>query len=194
MHRFSRRITLSAVWAAAAVALVAPVRAEEPAEPAAPAIEIKNARMPLAGVLSGGQVTEEQLAEAAQLGYRTIINLRTAAEPLEWDEPARVEELGMRYVSIPIAGIEDVNRENAEHLAEVLDQAERPILLHCGSGNRVGALFALNARFRDGKDSETALQVGIDAGLTRLEPTVREILGLPPAPAEPPAPTAPPPH
>lgn len=146
-----------------------------------PKIEILNARTPLPGVLSGGQVTQEQLAEAAAAGYRTVVSLRMPEELQEWDEPSTVEGLGMRFVSLPIAGAEGITPENAKKLAALLDEKElRPMVLHCGSGNRIGALFALIAFDLEGKDAESALQVGKDAGLTRLEPVVREKLGLPP--------------
>ena len=52
------------------------------------------------------------------------------------------------------------------------------MLLHCGSGNRVGALLALKAFWLDGGSAEEALEVGLAGGVTRLEPTVRELLGL----------------
>lgn len=154
-------------------------------EPEMPKIEILNARTPLPGVLSGGQVTQEQLAEAAAAGYRTVVSLRMPEELQEWDEPSAVEGLGMRFLSLPIAGAEGITRENAEKLAAILDEKDlRPMVLHCGSGNRIGALFALIAFQLEGKDAETALKVGQDAGLTRLEPVVREKLGLPPAEPE----------
>jgi hypothetical protein len=44
-------------------------------------------------------------------------------------------------------------------------------LLHCGSGNRVGALLALRES-QDGADDESALEYGRSAGLTKLEPVV----------------------
>ena len=142
-------------------------------------LQIRNAKTPIEGVTSGGQPTEDELHQAAELGYQTVVNLRTEAEEMPFDEAELVESLGMHYVSLPVAGSEGINAENARALAEVLDRSARPILLHCGSGNRVGALFALKAYAVDGKDAATALQVGRDAGLTRLEPVVREKLGLP---------------
>jgi len=174
MKHFSRHAAVAAL--AATLILALPAAA---GEPPAPRVEIVNALTPLPGVLSGGQVTAEQLAEAAAAGFRTVVNLRTSEEPLDWDEPARVEALGMRYVALPIAGADDLTRENAEELARILDEAQRPLLLHCGSGNRIGALFALKAFYLEGKDAESALRVGLDAGLTKLEPKVREVLGLP---------------
>ncbi|MNN82154.1 hypothetical protein D3C81_1990580 [compost metagenome] len=46
------------------------------------------------------------------------------------------------------------------------------MLLHCASGNRVGALLALLAHER-GLDEEAAIAEGRAAGLGSLEPTVR---------------------
>jgi hypothetical protein len=51
-------------------------------------------------------------------------------------------------------------------------------MVHCASGNRVGALLALRANRLEGASPEDALELGLDAGLTRLEPAVREALGL----------------
>lgn len=140
-------------------------------------IEIPNARQPKPGLLVGGQPTPEQLAEAAEAGYVTVVNLRPPGEQNEWDEAAKAAELGLRYVNLPIAGADDLNAENAQRLAEVVeDDAAHPIMVHCASGNRVGALFALKAHFLDGEEVESALQTGRDAGMTSLEKAVAEHL------------------
>jgi uncharacterized protein (TIGR01244 family) len=151
---------------------------EAPQEPV-PSIEIpiRNARTPLEGVLTGGQVTEADLTAAAQAGYRTVVNLRTLGEEGAWDETEFVEGLGMRFLHIPVAGAAGLTEDNVQALAEVIeDEANHPLLIHCGSGNRVGALFALKAFQLDGKSAEEALAIGLEAGLTRLEPAVRERL------------------
>ncbi len=153
-----------------------------PAGPAAnpPAIDIPNARRPWPGVLVGGQPTVEQLEAAARAGYRTIINLRAPGEQGGWDEVPKAAELGLRYEAIPIVGIEGLNAENARKLATIVDDPEAlPVMVHCASGNRVGALFALKALHVDGEDAGKALAIGLEAGLTRLEGAVRERLNLP---------------
>lgn len=146
----------------------------------APEVQIRNARTPREGLLTGGQPTEEQLAELADAGYRTLVNLRTTGENEISDREAELaKELGMRYVQLPVAGAEGLTEDNARDLAELLDdESGYPMVVHCGSGNRVGALFALEAFHVDGERPETALRIGKDAGLTRLEPVVREKLGL----------------
>lgn len=146
----------------------------------APRIEILNAKTPQPGVLTGGQPTPEQFEEAAQAGYRTVVNLRTEGEKGSWDEAAKAAELGLRYVAIPVAGAEGISAENAEALAEVLKDPENlPAMVHCGSGNRVGAVFALMAFHVEDEDAQSALERGLEAGLTSLEPLVRQKLDLP---------------
>jgi len=141
---------------------------------------LRNGRTPFEGeaILVGGQPTPGQLERAHELGYRTVINLRQPEEKDNTD-PDRVQDLGMTYVSIPIKGSADMTEEKARALADALEAAELPVMVHCASGNRVGGLFAMSAYLIDGMSPEEALAVGKAAGMTRLEPTVREKLGLP---------------
>ena len=159
---------------------------EQPSAPSA-LLPLLNARVPLAGVLSGGQPTEEQIALAARAGFRTVINLRTAEEQgFEWEREA-VEKSGMRYVQIPVAGASGLTRDNAERLDRELEQSleKGPVLLHCASGNRIGALLALRAAWLEGVEPEKALQYGRESGMTGLEAATSERLGLAPAAAQP---------
>ena len=175
-------MTIRGVLLILAALLGAGVAAEEkPAAP--PAVPLINARTPLPGVLSGGQPTEEQIGLAARAGYRTVINLRTDQERgFEWERHA-VETSGMTYAQIPIDGASGLTRANAERLDHELERAleSGPVLLHCASGNRVGALLALRAAWLEGVDPEKALQLGRDAGPTGLEGTTRELLERAPA-------------
>lgn len=149
-----------------------------PAEPdPAPGTLVPNGRMPLEGVLTGGQPSAEQLERLAGMGYRSVINLRTPGEEGSTD-PAAVEALGMRYVSIPVAGAAGLTEENARKLGAAMDEAGGPVLIHCASGNRVGALLGVKASAVDGKPPAEALEIARAAGVTRLEPELREILGL----------------
>jgi uncharacterized protein (TIGR01244 family) len=139
---------------------------------------VRNGKMPMEGVLTGGQPTDEQLVALADAGFTTVINLRQPNERGAKGEAEKVAELGMAYVSIPVDGKAGLTEENAAALATALEGAERPLLLHCGSGNRVGALLAIKAFRLDGASAEEALEVGLAGGVTRLEPAVRELLGL----------------
>jgi len=144
-------------------------------------LPIRNARIPMAGVLSGGQPTQEQVEIAARAGFRTVVNLRTDAETgFEWEQ-AVVEDLGMRYVQIPVAGGKGLTREIIERIDDALDSAIKngPVLLHCASGNRIGAVLALRAAWLEELAAEAAISYGLASGMTSLEPLTRELLGLP---------------
>jgi uncharacterized protein (TIGR01244 family) len=144
--------------------------------PQADLLDIPNARSPFPGILTGGQPSEDQIQEAARLGYKTIINLR-AADEMTWDEKSNVTRLGMKYVAIPIDGAGDITLANAARLiSELSNRDGYPVLIHCASGNRVGALFALDAN-EHGSSIEEAIQIGKSAGMTRLETAVRELIG-----------------
>ncbi len=137
-------------------------------------IDIPNAKNPQPNLLTGGQPTPEQLEQAAAAGYKTVINLRTANEVVSWSEADEVARLGMKYVTIPIAGKEGLSKENADALMSAIQQySTEPVIVHCGSGNRVGALFAIDAKYNQNQSVEEAIQTGIRSGLTSLEPAVR---------------------
>jgi uncharacterized protein (TIGR01244 family) len=127
--------------------------------------QVMNETSPLPGVTSAGQPDREALAELADEGYVTVIDLRGENEDRGFDEAEAVEELGMRYVSLPVIGPDDVNYENAAALDSLIRDASGPVLIHCGSGNRVGALLSLRQRLI-GDDAETALAIGLAAGLS----------------------------
>ena len=76
---------------------------------------------------------------------------------------------------LPVNGPQSINVEVAKTLAQLMDDAERPIMIHA-SGNRVGALFALIAHGIEGKGADESM-VGLRAGLTGLAPFVRSLLG-----------------
>lgn len=139
-------------------------------------IDLPNARTLDEGLVSAGQPSPEQLRVAANAGVKTIVNLCVSGE-CGWDEAATVKELGMRYIPVPVSGAADITAANARKLHEVIEErANWPMVIHCGSGNRVGALLALRAFHEQGCDPETAVEKGRLAGLTMLEAHVRQCL------------------
>lgn len=134
--------------------------------------EITNLSTPAENVLASGQPTQEQLQLLANSGVKHIINLRPTSEQ-EWDEEAYVKSLGMEYHSIPVAGADGVTSDNAKKLDDLLTSLNgQPLLVHCSSSNRVGALRALTAS-ANGEALEAAITTGKSWGLIGLEPAVR---------------------
>jgi uncharacterized protein (TIGR01244 family) len=130
---------------------------------------------PVDGISAAGQPDYVALAVFADRGYVAVIDLRAEHEPRGLDEKTAVEDLGMDFVLMPIVDTAAINFENARRLDELLKQYDEPVLIHCGSSNRVGALLALRASL-NGADDEGALQTGRDGGLTGLERRVVEVL------------------
>lgn len=185
MHKTCPRVPAAAaslIALAVALAWAAPCHAADQAKSPDPESLVPNGRMPVEGVLTGGQPSPRQLKKLADLGYRTIINMRLPEEEGNTD-PRAVSGLGMDYVSLPLAGSAGINEKNARALAEILERSERPVLIHCASGNRIGAIMGLKAHVVDGLSPEKAMEVAKAAGITRLEPRLRELLGLPPSPS-----------
>ncbi len=138
-------------------------------------IDIINIRAPQNEFYSSGQPTKEQFRTLQEAGVKHIVNLRPADEQ-DWDEAALVKSLGMRYHSIPVAGLEGISAK-AQALDQLLDSLQgETVLVHCRSGNRVGALVALAEAEIRGNDIESALATGRRWGLTSLEPAVRKEL------------------
>ena len=127
------------------------------------------------GVTSAGQPDADALQVFADNGYAAVIDLRGLDEKRGYDEAGQVKSLGMDYVQLPVVGRDGISFDNAAQLDSLLEQYDAPVLVHCGSGNRVGALLALRASLA-GADDAAALELGRSAGLTRLESIVKERL------------------
>jgi len=137
--------------------------------------DLPNRKDPLPGITTAGQPNAAQLEAVAAAGFKAVIDLRGPNEARGMDEPAVVEGLGMNYVSLPVAGADGVTYANASALDKLLAKLEGPVLIHCSTGNRAGALLALRAKL-DGADPAAALALGTTAGLAGLKPTVEQKL------------------
>lgn len=166
--------------AAVAIFLASPALADRDAPAASLKVDLgavvtEGVVQPVDGVSSAGQPDEAAFKVFAEQGYKTVIDLRAAREDRGLDEPAVVEGLGMNYVNLPITGLEAISFDNARKLDQLIANADGPVLVHCGSANRVGALLALSESLK-GADDEAALEYGREGGMTRLESRVKEVL------------------
>jgi len=152
-----------------------PLTVERGSAPLADADLLNAFRQPTPGLHTGGQPTATQLQQAAATGITTVIDLRQPDEDRGFDEAGVTAQLGLHYVRIPVAGATGLTPANVQALHTALAEADGPVLLHCASGNRVGALLAL-LKARQGMPVDQALQFGRDAGMTSLEAKTRTLL------------------
>lgn len=174
----SMRVFATALLATALAACAGHATRALPAMTATPAGT--SVKQPAPQLYVTGQPAEADWRAFADAGVGTVINLRTASEMKGRDERAEVAAAGMRYLELPIDGAAAMTTENARRLGELLRDARGPVLVHCGSGNRVGGLLAL-LKAGEGMPAEQALDFGRSAGMTSTEAKVRDTLGVAPA-------------
>lgn len=140
---------------------------------------------PRADLITGGQPRPGDWRMLRGRKVTTVINLRTDAEMKGRKEATAVVAAGLDYQRLPVAGAADINIKNADDLWQRIEQAPGRVMVHCASGNRVGALLAIGAARHTNMTPQQALVFGRRAGLTGLEPRVREVLDLPSNPRQP---------
>jgi uncharacterized protein (TIGR01244 family) len=127
---------------------------------------------PVDGITASGQPDVAALQVFADSGYVAIVDMRGLDEDRGMDdEKGIVEGLGLEYVAFPIDSADEITFDKARELDELIRSYDGPVLVHCASSNRVGAVLALRHSLNGASDEE-ALQYGRDGGLTRLEPVV----------------------
>lgn len=118
-------------------------------------------------VATGGQPADTAFAKLAASGYRAVLSLRTASEGVDLKhEQEAVEKAGMRYVSVPVVSAAPKPEQVAEFINAVKDKENQPMLIHCGSANRVGAFWMIYRVVEQGWSEEKALEEAIKIGLT----------------------------
>ncbi|WP_404362483.1 TIGR01244 family sulfur transferase [Marinobacter sp.] len=94
------------------------------------------------------QISVEDVAEAARLGFRTIVANRPDREepgqPAMADIEAAARKHGLEWVYLPVES-GNIRDSDIDRFAPVLEEAARPILAFCRSGTRCTVLWALSS-------------------------------------------------
>ena len=73
--------------------------------------------------------------------------------------------LGLNYHNPAVAGVDGLTDELLDEVRDLLRTAERPILLHCASANRVGAVWLAHRVLDGGISMDDALAEAKTVGL-----------------------------
>lgn len=149
-----------AAMSASVLPAAPPATAAKASEP----FGIYNAKFIETEVLAAGQPTEAQIKELAQAGYETDIDLRRPSEVRGFDEPRLAAAAGLSYVNIPVS-LELLDRSTIHRFIQALDSARRPVVVHCASSNRVGALYYAYLVEHEGVPPSEAMPRALKAGL-----------------------------
>lgn len=129
-------------------------------------------------IATAGPLKDGAIGELRSLGFSTILDLRCSDEGADV-EKRLVEAAGLRYLNIPVTNIIPSDEQVAEFARIVEDRINFPLLVHCGSANRVGAMWVLYLAHR-GVPISFALEEGRTIGMKQdREDAVLRRLGYP---------------
>lgn len=114
--------------------------------------------------VADSQLTPEQIQQAAKAGFRSALNLRSPQEEGALpDEQTHVEQAGLTYTNIPVKP-SDISDELTNQALQALDELPKPVLTHCKSGMRSGAMALMYMATRNGMSAHAALEKGKENG------------------------------
>jgi len=93
------------------------------------------------------QLTPEAMAEAARIGFRSVVNNRPDFEegptqPTSAQIEAAARAAGLQYRHLPVSPAHQTPQDAAA-MARLLHELPRPMLMFCRSGGRSGRLYRL---------------------------------------------------
>ncbi len=121
-------------------------------------------------VYLGGQPSRADLAAAARYpGIESVLDLRRESENRGFDEAAELDRLDIEYENVPVGGPDQLTDEALDESLRIIRTSEKPLLVHCASGNRVGAVWMAWRMLEDGYTAERAEAEARLAGLRNDE-------------------------
>jgi uncharacterized protein (TIGR01244 family) len=110
-----------------------------------------------ATVACAGATPPEAMAGLKELGFISVINFRTEGERGAMIEESRTaaEAAGLTYFHLPFR--EATPEVTETFLDTVADPVNQPVYIHCGSANRVGAMWLIKRVRVDGWSVEDAM-------------------------------------
>ena len=118
----------------------------------------------------GGQPKSGGVKKLAEIGIKTIINLRGTDE-LTRAEEAEAKAAGIVYFNIPMPGLSRPTHEQISRVMEIVgNQESGPVFIHCKRGSdRTGTVVAVYRISRDGWTADKALTEAKRFGLSWME-------------------------
>ncbi len=115
-----------------------------------------------------GATDSKALANIAKLGYKAVLNLREAIEAgvLIDESQTAAEAVDLKYIHLPFKGSTPDPKVAGEFLQIVANTDNQPLFIHCGSANRVGALWLIKRMLVDKWPEEQAVAEAKAIGLS----------------------------
>ena len=122
----------------------------------------------------GGATAPAAMAGLKKEGFVSVINLRLASEAGADVDAGRAaaQAAGLKYIHLPFDAAKPDHAVVEKFLASVADTSNQPVYIHCGSANRVGAVWMIKRALQDGWAVDKAQTEAEAIGLTN--PRLRE--------------------
>lgn len=112
-----------------------------------------------------GQPNAAALKQAKRRGVKVAVSLREKGET-DFDEVETARSAGLQFHRIPFRAPDTLNDRVFAATRKILaDSENNPVMLYCGSANRVGAIWAAHRALDDGLSIEAAMKEGKEVGL-----------------------------
>jgi uncharacterized protein (TIGR01244 family) len=115
----------------------------------------------------GGATETSAFPALRDEGFVSVVNLRMAGEP-GVDLPAATqaaEKAGLKYFHVPFESSAPDPAVVEHFLRIVVDKENQPVFIHCGSANRVGAVWLVKRVLVDKWEADRALSEAEAIGL-----------------------------
>jgi uncharacterized protein (TIGR01244 family) len=112
------------------------------------------------------QLSPGELAEAARLGFKLVINNRPDHEvhgqPTGAEMQAAAKAAGLDYLAVPVVG--RPNPDQVEAVQQAIKRSDGPVLAFCRSGTRSIVTWALGEAASGARSREELITLGEAAG------------------------------
>jgi protein tyrosine phosphatase (PTP) superfamily phosphohydrolase (DUF442 family) len=127
---------------------------------------IKNFYQVDQNVYRGAQPTEDGFKYLAQIGVKTVLDLRAADDRSESEE-TMVAAAGMKYVNVPMTGLAAPTEAQISRILGILEGGSGAVFVHCKRGaDRTGVVIASYRIDHDGWDNAHALSEAKARGMS----------------------------
>ena len=148
-------------------------------------------------VYRGAQPTAQGFSNLNKLGIKVVVDLREPGDRSTLESKI-VTAAGMKYISVPMYGMETPSNESVQKVLALLeDKSSGPVFVHCKRGaDRTGGVIACYRIEHDGWKNDKALvearsmgmswfQKAIQSYVLKFQPRTLDAAALVPAPAQP---------
>src|SRR5688572_17648077 len=105
-----------------------------------------------------GATDPSAMAALKKDGFVSVVNLRLPTEQGADVDAGRAaaQAAGLKYIHLPFNAAAPDAKIVESFLAAVADKSNQPVFIHCGSANRVGAVWMIKRALQDGWEVDKA--------------------------------------